>query len=344
MKKKLVGIFICMLLIVPAFTITAVANEPPSAPEIDGPTVGDVNVEYVFMFRSVDPDGDEVYYYIDWGDGNETGWVGPYTSGEKAEISHSWEEPGTYTIQAKAKDSHGAESEWDFLEINIYGYENSPSAPTIDGPTSGHPGIDYNYTFVSCDPEGDDVYYFIIWGDGTVEYYIGPYPSCQIVEISHKWPSPGTYNIGAIAMNINGNVSNWSDPYEVVIVNEPPNAPTITGQTSGKTGTEYEYSFKATDPDGDYISYFVEWGDNTSDGWTAYHASGADITLKHTWSEEGTYNIIAKSKDMYGAEGPEGSLKVTMPKNRAFNLNFNLLDWLFEQLPILEVFLRAMNL
>ena len=70
MKKRTVSIYLCMLLIVPAFTITAVANEPPYAPIINGPTYGKTGTEYNYTFSTIDPDGDDVYYYIHWGDGN----------------------------------------------------------------------------------------------------------------------------------------------------------------------------------------------------------------------------------------------------------------------------------
>ncbi|MCD6108537.1 MAG: hypothetical protein J7J89_03585, partial [Thermoplasmata archaeon] len=48
----------------------------------------------------------------DWGDGTNSGWLGPYNSGETVEASHSWSEKGEYSIKVKAKDINGLESEW----------------------------------------------------------------------------------------------------------------------------------------------------------------------------------------------------------------------------------------
>lgn len=121
--------------------------------------------------------------------------------------------------------------------------------------------------------------------------------------------------------------------------NLPPNAPSITGETNGKAETEYEYAFNATDPDGDPVMYFIDWGDNNTE-WTEYCDSGKEITLKHTWSDKGDYTIISKAQDIYGAEGPEGTLEVTMPRNKAFNFNFNLLERLFERFPNIFPVLR----
>ncbi len=129
--------------------------------------------------------------------------------------------------------------------------------------------------------------------------------------------------------------ANLSGPSDAERISKPPNAPTIIGQTSGKTGTEYEFTFKATDPDGDKVRYIIYWGDNTSNT-TGYNPSGTDVKVKHIWSNDGTYNITAKAQDIYGFEGPEGKLTVTMPKTKSFNFNFNLLGWLFERFPLLE--------
>jgi len=124
--------------------------------------------------------------------------------------------------------------------------------------------------------------------------------------------------------------------------NQPPNAPTIGGKINGKVGKEYEYTFNAVDPDGDDVRYFIDWGDNTSE-WTGYNASGTDIMVKHTWSEEGTYIITAKAQDIYGFEGPNGKLEVTMPRNKPSNFNFNLLGWFLERFPLMEKLLTLIR-
>ncbi len=126
-------------------------------------------------------------------------------------------------------------------------------------------------------------------------------------------------------------------PLDAERITDPPNAPTITGQTSGKTGTEYEYTFNATDPDGDDVRYFIDWGDNNTE-WTGYNLSGTDVKVKHKWSNDGTYNITAKAQDIYGLEGPEGTLTVEIPRNRA--TYHPLLLRLFERFPNLLPIIR----
>lgn len=95
------------------------ANQPPSAPQINGPTSGSAGTSYPYTFTSTDPDGDDVSYYIKWGDGATTAWTSYQASGTAYSESHTWSSQGTYTIEAKAKDTDGAESGWGTLQVTI---------------------------------------------------------------------------------------------------------------------------------------------------------------------------------------------------------------------------------
>jgi hypothetical protein len=94
-------------------------NKNPDKPRITGPSVGKAGVKYDYKFSTTDPEENDVFYYILWGDEQEGKWVGNYSSGEEITISHIWEKNGKYTIRAKAKDTNGAESEWSSLNVNI---------------------------------------------------------------------------------------------------------------------------------------------------------------------------------------------------------------------------------
>ncbi|MGF3554961.1 MAG: C25 family cysteine peptidase [Thermoplasmatota archaeon] len=94
-------------------------NNPPDKPSITGPNSGKPKVEYEFTIVTTDPDGNNVYYYVDWGDGNNTNWTGHYTSGQEIKLKHTWLKPEVYTIKVKAKDIFNQESEYATLEINL---------------------------------------------------------------------------------------------------------------------------------------------------------------------------------------------------------------------------------
>ena len=86
-------------------------NEAPDIPDApDGPSSGIEGQEYTFEATTTDPEGEDIYYWFDWGDGENSGWVGPYASGETGSASHIWDAEGTYDVTVKAKDVNGRES------------------------------------------------------------------------------------------------------------------------------------------------------------------------------------------------------------------------------------------
>jgi len=98
----------------------------PSRPS--GPIKGRVGIIYNYSASATDPWGQELYYMFDWGDGNTSGWFGPYSSGEEISASHAWSEQGNYSVKVKAMDAHGTESEWsDSLIVSIQPYINIQS-------------------------------------------------------------------------------------------------------------------------------------------------------------------------------------------------------------------------
>jgi len=95
-------------------------NEPVKPDQPFGQAYDKMGQEYSYKTSTTDPDGDLVYYLWDWGDGNNSGWLGPYYSGVNCEAKHAWKEKDNYNITVKAKDIYGKESAWsDPLSITI---------------------------------------------------------------------------------------------------------------------------------------------------------------------------------------------------------------------------------
>ena len=104
----------------PTLRILKLDNYPPNKPEITGPSKGAPEKEYTFQINDVkDPEGDAIYCYWDWGDGNNSGWKGPYNSDDDIIESHTFYAKDTYTIKAKLKDVNGAESNWGTLNFSL---------------------------------------------------------------------------------------------------------------------------------------------------------------------------------------------------------------------------------
>lgn len=178
--------------------------DPPGPPY--GPTEGKVNEPYIYCIDLPDEVPCEPYYVIwDWGDGIMSEWSGPYPAGETVCADHSWSEPGSYEVRAGIKDGCGREYWTDSLIVNI-SVNRPPSAPIIKGPTTGIPGVEYEYTFNSTDDDNDELIYYIDWGDGFGSY-IGPYPSGIEAPANYTWTSRGSYIIQARARDSYGDLS-----------------------------------------------------------------------------------------------------------------------------------------
>jgi hypothetical protein len=123
--------------------VMEVPNAPPSIPEfISGPMDVDSDITYQYTFVSNDPEGNKIFYKVDWGDDEVTGWYGPFFSGIPVTLSHSWSEIGIYPVQVRARDYY-KKSDWclpiwvavdiDVIDIEIENVLQLDLLPNVDG-------------------------------------------------------------------------------------------------------------------------------------------------------------------------------------------------------------------
>jgi hypothetical protein len=98
------------------------------------------------------------------------------------------------------------------IEISITNNEeffnSPPEEPTITGPTSGEFGEEYIYEISAIDPDDRQLYYYIDWGNGTIETK-GPYNSGSTVKVKHTWNERGTYTIKVQSRDTYDEKSDW---------------------------------------------------------------------------------------------------------------------------------------
>jgi hypothetical protein len=95
------------------------SSHPPSTPVVTGPSKGKIHGNYTYSASATDPDGDALFYMFDWGDGTNTSWFGPYSSGTVVLYRHAWSNRGSFNVRVKAKDTTGLESDWGVLPIRM---------------------------------------------------------------------------------------------------------------------------------------------------------------------------------------------------------------------------------
>ena len=224
-----------------------------------------------------------------------------------------------------------ASTEPGYIPVNYFSaFGVGPVRADAQGPY--HEMVTIPLQFQGLDFGGVPPYsYFWDFGDGNTSTLINPV---------HTYSQVGNYTASFTIIDSQGNISTdmtnvTIKPYE----DNPPDNPDIDGPLNGFLRVKYTYTAISIDQDGDYVSYFFDWGDNSNSGWTELVPSGTPISRRHYWVSEGTYDIKVKAKDVYGMESDWTILTVTMPRNRAYSNT--LLLRLLEQFPLLrEVLLR----
>ncbi len=281
------------------------APETPLAPS--GPSSAEAHSYLSYTFSTTDPDGDEISYQFDWGDGNLSEWTDFTESGKIDSANYVWRETGTYNIHVRAIDTKEGMSGWsEALPVNIITCTNFPpnQPPAPSGIDSG--AVHTNYTFYTgtTDPEGDSISYQFDWGDGNLSYWTDFAESGDTVSTNHAWQEDGIYNINVRAIDTKNKISNWSEAHPInTHANLPPNQPPAPeGPDSGLGDTTYTFYASTTDPEEDSISYQFDWGDGNLSYWTGFNKSGDTVSMQHFWNSSGIYSIRVHAKDINNAE------------------------------------------
>ena len=190
------------------------------------------------------------------------------------------------------------------------GENTPPNTPSNPNPANGATGVDLNkdlsWTGGDLDPTHDTVTYDVYFGTVSPPPKVASNlsatsynPGTMVYKTTYYWQIVAWDNHGASTGGPIWHFTTLNSP------NQPPNKPAKpSGQTNGKINVEYTYTTSTTDPDGDQVFYWFDWGDETNSGWVGPYVSGATGSAKHTWTVEGTYQIKVKAKDTNDAESP----------------------------------------
>jgi len=340
--KKLIIVFciFIMFLLPSAYAITKEKiNHPPDAPKITGPDVINTRGPHEFTFNVVDPDGDDVFYEIKWSDGICKDWFGPFESGEEITVVHTFFHDFYFAVEARAKDMYGCIGDWGYFRLNFSRctHRSSPNTILHNGSLLGYVN----------DTKGDPIEGALVrvhfhgtyeddYSDSIGFYHVTNIPICYCMK--NTTCSKNGYKTEWVLLSIAENTT-----YDFVLTagNNPPDKPDIIGPAEGRPGVEYDYIFVTTDPEEDNVSYYIDWGDDKTTGWTDYYPSGDLVEICHTWDEICKYSIRAKAKDTKGMESEWSDFIIIIHRNNIFDFNF--LERLFEKLPYMGVFLRIIK-
>ena len=165
------------------------------------PHGGIIGQEIIFdASKSFDPEKDILTYHWDFGD---------ETTASNITTSHTYSQLGFYTVTLTITDSLGQTAK-DQVGVWIQESNNPADKPTILGPTSGKAGTRYEYTICASDADGNDIYYFVDWGDDSFEEWFGPFNSDEETSLKHRWSEGNTYTIRVNARDVFEAESDWA--------------------------------------------------------------------------------------------------------------------------------------
>ncbi|KYK25852.1 hypothetical protein AYK20_04150 [Thermoplasmatales archaeon SG8-52-1] len=291
-------------------------NLPPFADFFWTPKLPDSNETIIFnASKSIDYDGYITLLQWDWDNDGEYD-----INTTNPDVTFIFDEAGDYPVTLRIHDNNSLK---DTITKTIRVGNQPPNEPIPIYPLNGSINVPHisSLKWSGDDPDGDIVTFDLFFGiispppkivsnQSFTTYYPGGLDDCtvyywQIV----AWDEYGTYTKGPI----------WS-----FTTSCKPDPPTITGPTNGKPGKPYSYTFtSALDPEGDDVSYYIDWGDGSTSGWTFFIPSGPPgYSESHSWTSEGNYTIKAKVKDIYSAESNWSEFTVNMPRNKATSNSF----------------------
>jgi PKD repeat protein len=258
------------------FVTSELINLPPMAKLSAEPMSGQAPLLVSFDGgASQDPDSTITGYHWDFGDS---------IGGEGAQISHTYQDAGTYPVTLTVTDGHGAT---DSASMEISVTANSAPVAVIDaGPLSGYAPLAVILNAVSSsDNDGLIVSYNWDFGDNSSQ--VG-------VEAEHIYNISGNHVV-TLTVTDDGGATGTATVTVQVTTNSPPEIlafsanPTEFDNPPGKV----TFTCSAVDNDNDNLSYSLDFGDGKFT---------TSLPASHDYTEKATYEAVLTVADDHGHE------------------------------------------
>jgi len=241
-------------------------------------------VSLTYYIKTADPEGDQIKYYFDWGDGTGE-WTDLVHSDEYAYATHSWSYPGNYSIRVRAMDEHGAELGWINTSyyrcshpLNITILNRPPLADFTYTPSNPITRDTLTFTDTSTDSDTSIASWFWDFGDGNTSTEQNP---------KHQYSVRGTYNV-TLTVTDSYDGSTDSITKTITVSNSPPIA-AFTYLPANPTALQtIQFTSVSSDFDGTITNYTWDFGD----GNISYEQNP-----RHQYADNGIYEITLTVKD-----------------------------------------------
>jgi hypothetical protein len=167
---------------------------------LSGPSSGVSGMSYDYTLTAQSASGHSMQYQVYWGHGDGPGeeeWFDINPANGTAALSHSWPIDGAdhnyqvdYGVRCK---THNDVQEWASIWVSIPG--ETITNHTLDGPTEGLVGVDYDFTVTGVSPGGHSLEYKFEWGDGFPTDWAAL--NGGTAGESYHWAFPGEFTVKA---------------------------------------------------------------------------------------------------------------------------------------------------
>lgn len=262
--------------------VVDVANLPPSAPAIAGPTSAVEGESLSFAATSADPAGDPVVLTWDWGDGSPLG--------TGATLLHTYVDEGSYVLSVTADDGDGGTT---VAQRTVVVSNAASIISSVGGPLSLDEGAAGPYTASATDAGVTDlIKYSWSFGDGS--------PAVLGGSVSHTWAEPGAYVVSLLVTDGDGGSVGTS--FEVVVANLPPVIEPLVLPALPGEGEWVLLDASVADPGGGPVD--LSW-----DVGLAAPLLGDEAP--YAWPDDGTFSVLLTAEDALGLSSTElGSVDV----------------------------------
>jgi len=276
----------------------------PNNPNIIGDNFGPVGEYLDYTFKSLDPNQDDVKYYVEWGDGTNT--VTDFqTSNINCQLEHSYSDPGTYEITAKAMDTDNCFSSDTTFLVTIE--QNDDATITVTSPSGGEEWIKGSTETISWTSTGDigTGYKLMLYQESTYIRDIGIFTS---VVNSCPWTIPmdvsdaSNYRVKIRGILDYDSIFDYSNYFTITHEISPPETSIIDGPSGTIDYDDVSFSWTGSDsesPTGNLLySYMLEGYDGSWSPWAS------TTTKVYNDLADNSYMFQVKAKDEAGNIDP----------------------------------------
>lgn len=231
-----------------SFDLPTVATAPNRTPNISSIPRGSIRLgsQYWYAVIADDPDGDPLVYSLPQSPTGMT--IDPKTG--LVTWTPSGNQMGAHDVQVKVDDGRGASVTQSFTVTVVNQSNNRPPNITSTPPAVAVVGRAFTYDVVAIDPDGDPLAYSLDESPNGM--------SVSAIAGTIRW-TPTADQLGARSVVVRvidgqGGFATQSFTINVRAVNTPPNV-TSTPPTFASIGNAYSYAVRATDIDGDVLTF-----------------------------------------------------------------------------------------